>query len=467
MYCYNCMKNFPDSDSCPLCKDAKKAVNAPHHIAPGTVIGGKYTVGNPLGEGGFGITYAGLDNTLEVKVAIKEFFPSGYVNRNNTFSNEVTVTTQKQKDFFEGGKEKFLQEARSVARFLDEDGIVSVRDFFEDNNTAYIVMEYLDGLNLNDYTKKNGIFSAEEIFTLMLPIMDSLERVHEGGIIHRDISPENIMFLKKKKNLKLMDFGAARHYQNQEKALSVMLKQGYAPEEQYRKNGIQGPYTDVYGLCATIYKCITGKIPDDGLDRLYEDTLKKPSELSANISPALETVLMYGLAVHAKDRCQDMHELKELVIKALRNEPIEIRTDAKVCKEPAPAPDINRTMIADEDDFVPPARVAPAPAPVNAPNPQESGPKRVSSPAPVVSVPQSNAPAPVAAPPAHSAVKPTPLRDIPAIKKAEPLPEDKKSEGSTKKGKNAAYLIVGIIASVLALAGIDMILKEILGFGLF
>ena len=208
MYCYNCMNQIADgSNVCPICNKPTSSAPIAHHILPGTILNGKYTIGNVLGEGGFGITYVGLDNTLQVKVAIKEFFPSGYANRNHTQSNEVILTTNKQTDFFANGKERFLQEARSLAKFTGEVGIVNVRDFFECNNTAYIVMEFLDGADLNNFMKTHGTFKAEDIFALMMPVMRSLEKIHASGIIHRDISPENIMRLQSG-TLKLMDLGS-------------------------------------------------------------------------------------------------------------------------------------------------------------------------------------------------------------------------------------------------------------------
>ena len=193
---------------------------------------------------------------------------------------------------------------------------MGVRDFFECNGTAYIVMDYLDGINLSKYIRKNGKMPAQKVFELMLPIMSSLENVHNAGIIHRDISPDNIMYMKNG-TLKLMDFGSARYFVNGEKEMSVMLKRGYAPEEQYRKKGVQGPWTDVYGLCATIYRCITGVVPEDALDRLAEDEIKKPSELGIEISQELEDALMMGLAVRKENRCQNMVMLKQMIKKAL------------------------------------------------------------------------------------------------------------------------------------------------------
>ena len=312
MRCLNCMKELPTDRAsfCPYCgKDPNGQNTLLHRLSPGTVLHNRYLVGTTLGEGGFGITYVGFDQTLFIKVAVKEYYPSGIATRVNTVSNDVLVGIDKQKNNFANGKNSFLQEARSVAQFSRERGIVDVRDFFTENNTAYIVMEFLDGVNLNEYIYKHGVMEAKQTFEMMLPLMRSLEKMHKQNVIHRDISPDNIMY-QDDGTLKLMDFGAARHFsQDESKSLSVVLKPGYAPYEQYSRKGKQGPWTDVYALCATIYKCITGETPPDSLDRAIEDDLKKPSELGVAIPEYLENALMKGLAFQRIDRLQNMEEL--------------------------------------------------------------------------------------------------------------------------------------------------------------
>ncbi len=323
MYCYHCMNQKGSSSVCPFCHKEYDGSVSVHHLRPGTVLNHKYLVGCVIGEGGFGITYIGRDTTLDMRVAIKEFYPSGYSERNSKIDSTVTFNSEKKREFFEKGKRRFLNEARNVAKFSSEKGIVDVRDYFEANGTAYIIMEYLDGIDLNQYLLRYGPIRADKVFELMLPVMRSLEKINAAGIIHRDISPDNIMFLTDG-SLKLMDFGSARHFTNNEKEMSVMLKQGYAPEEQYSKNGAQGPWTDVYGMCATIYRCITGEVPEDGLDRIHRDDLKPPSQLGVKISEPLEAVLMYGLAVFKENRCQNMTELIELVVSARAGESVSI-----------------------------------------------------------------------------------------------------------------------------------------------
>lgn len=298
-----------------------------HHLRPGTVLDDRFLVGNALGEGGFGITYIGLDLTLDIKVAIKEYYPNGFANRSNQ-TQTVTATGEAHAGFFEKGKLRFLQEAQNIAKFSSEPGIVNVREYFEENNTAYIVMGYLDGEDLGSRLKNHGVFPAEEMFRLILPVADSLQKIHDAGIIHRDISPDNIMY-RPAGTLTLMDFGSARYYTNEEKELSVVLKKGYAPEEQYRKNGQQGPWTDVYSLSATIYRCITGEVPEESLDRMRADQLKRPSELGVRISEPLERILMYGLEVFREDRCSSMQEFAGLIRKALNHQEVPIARGKK------------------------------------------------------------------------------------------------------------------------------------------
>ena len=323
-YCVFCMESMNETDSvCSFCKkNQDEYTGLPHQLKPGTVLNGKYAIGGVIGEGGFGITYMGRDLTLDMPVAVKEYYPAGNVNRNTGSSNEILLTYSKTQTEFNEGKHKFLAEARILARLTDAPGIVNVRDFFNENNTAYIVMEYLKGITLEKYLQSVGKIPVEKILTLMYPVMDALEQVHQKGLIHRDISPSNII-LTGKWDIKLLDFGAAREVSpGGDKSLSVLLKHGYAPEEQYRGRGVQGAWTDVYALSATIYKCITGVVPEDSLQRMYFDDTKRPSELGVDISPEMEEVLIRGMSVQQQDRYQSMKELKEAFQNASKSAPV-------------------------------------------------------------------------------------------------------------------------------------------------
>ena len=310
-YCPFCMNPIEETASfCTKCGKNLQEEAPAHHLLPGTVLHDKFLVGAALGEGGFGITYIGRDTLLDMRVAIKEYFPNGYVSRSNTASAGVSVSTGEQRrDFFDKGKERFLKEARILAKFSREPGVVEVRDFFEANNTAYIVMEYLSGETLKSHIRRNGPLTPEQTMALLSPVMNSLKKVHQQGLIHRDISPDNIMLLDDG-GVKLLDFGAARNVSAEaQKSLSVMLKPGYAPEEQYRSKGNQGPWTDVYALSATIYKCITGITPDDSTQRAFSDELKTPTELGIPADPVFERALMRGLGIFQKDRYQTVDAL--------------------------------------------------------------------------------------------------------------------------------------------------------------
>lgn len=316
--CIGCMRELPQAGIvCPYChyQNAKEETKEPyHHLKPYSILAGKYLVGKVLGEGGFGITYIGLDLNLEMKVAIKELYPNGYVTREGTVTSMVTEYAGANMQVVQKWKEGFIREARTLAKCSNLSGIVGVKDFFQENNTAYIIMEYLEGETLKEHLKKmGGKLPVQEVLSLMRPVISSLASMHEQGLIHRDISPDNIMMLPGG-NVKLLDLGAARDYAGDgEKSLSVMLKPGYAPEEQYRTKGKQGPWTDVYALCATIYKCITGVTPPESMERMREDDLQKPSSMNIVIDPRTEEILLKGMEVYAEKRIQNMRELYQML----------------------------------------------------------------------------------------------------------------------------------------------------------
>ena len=280
-------------------------------LRKGTRLIGRYTIEGVLGQGGFGITYLGMDELHKKKVAIKEFFPQGIVTRNIEYEDTVTVTLVGEKDNYEKGKERFLKEAQTMAMFSKDKGIVKALDFFEINNTAYIVMEYLEGVTLKQYLRENKRLAAEDLVELLVPLIEALDEIHSQGLIHRDISPDNIMVLPDGR-IKLMDFGAARDYTEfGEKSLSIVLKPGYAPPEQYQTHGVQGPWTDIYALCATMYKCITGENPPDAIDRLVDDHLKKISAFGIPVLPQIEEAIIKGMSVAANDRYQNVGDFCE------------------------------------------------------------------------------------------------------------------------------------------------------------
>ena len=313
-----------------------------HCLRKGTRLIGRYIIEGVLGQGGFGITYLGIDELHEKKVAIKEFFPQGIVTRNIEYQDTVTVTFVGEKDNYEKGKERFLNEARTMAKFSKDEGIVKALDFFEINNTAYIVMEYLEGITLKQYLRENQRIAPEDLIELLVPLIESLDEIHSQGMIHRDISPDNIMVLPDGR-IKLMDFGAARDYTEfGEKSLSIVLKPGYAPPEQYQTHGIQGPWTDIYALCATMYKCITGENPPDAIERVMDDSLKKISEFGIVIPPQEEAAIIKGMSVSAKDRYQDIKDFCEDLYGAYKETP------ASENKESEIKPDLIKENVEDK-----------------------------------------------------------------------------------------------------------------------
>ncbi|MCM1302945.1 MAG: serine/threonine protein kinase [Lachnospiraceae bacterium] len=307
-YCPYCMSPVPEGETCSVCGLTEGTyVSSPHHLPPGTVLMDRYLVGRVLGEGGFGITYIGCDTRLELKVAIKEYYPLDRATRNASASLAVTGFIGPSAKSFERGKQKFLSEAQVMARLDKQQVIVSVRDFFEINNTAYIVMEYIEGVTFHELVEqKGGRIAPEEFFPMIEPLFHALSIMHEHGLIHRDISPDNLMLENGK--IRLLDFGCAREASRGTETMTIALKHGYAPIEQYQQKG-QGPWTDLYALCATIYYCLTGRVPPQALDRITEDELLLPSKLGVNLTEAQEKALLKGMRLQPNRRFANAEEL--------------------------------------------------------------------------------------------------------------------------------------------------------------
>ena len=313
--CMGCMEEKGVSGVCSKCGWVEGTAPQSHlHMPARTLLQDKYLIGRVLGQGGFGITYLAWDVFLDRKLAIKEYFPRELVFRESgTFSVSIYTGTQSEQYIY--GLSKFLAEARNLARFEGHPNIVSVRDYFEANTTAYMVMNYLEGATLGYFLEhRNSALSCNEALGIINPVLDALRTVHEAGLLHRDVSPDNIMITSSKRIL-LLDFGAARHAIGEKgKKFSVIVKPGYAPEEQYRSNGIQGPWTDIYAVAATYYRAVTNIMPPDSLDRLVEDNLEPPSRLNVELSPAIESALMKALSVAAASRYQTVAEFQKDIL---------------------------------------------------------------------------------------------------------------------------------------------------------
>jgi serine/threonine protein kinase len=280
----------------------------------GTILLGKYIIGKTLGKGGFGVTYLAYNTKDNMKVAIKEYLPDTLVHR-NTGDSLVTTYKGKNEESFKAGLDKFYEEAKTIAKFNGHPNIINVQEFFYENNTAYFVMEYIEGIDLKKYiAQKGGRLTEEEILRIILPLMDSLIVVHSVGVLHRDISPDNI-YIAKDGTVKLLDFGSARQVLGeQSKSLSVVLKPGFAPIEQYQTRGKQGPWTDIYSLAATMYYCLTGQIPEASMDRMEEDNLQSLSQQGLEVSSGFENALTKALSVRAVNRYQTVTEFKNAFI---------------------------------------------------------------------------------------------------------------------------------------------------------
>lgn len=312
------MKEIEDGlKQCPHCgyKTGSKPDNK-SHLPGGTMLGGRYMLGKVLGYGGFGITYIAWDKKLGRPVAIKEFFPNSLSTRTEGQSTVVCYDS-KAEDYFRDGVKKMLDEGIRLSRFSDNENIVNIHDCFEENNTAYIVMEYLNGKDFKAYlAEKGGRLSPEEATEIVIPVLNALEDMHSERLIHRDISPDNI-FICNNGKIKLLDFGSARlAVDDTDKSYSVMVKRGYAPKEQYASRSNQGPWTDVYAVCATLYKAITGEIPTESMDRDHKD-LKSFSEFGIEGYDSLEAALFKGLEPEIADRIQSAAEMESILRKVM------------------------------------------------------------------------------------------------------------------------------------------------------
>lgn len=315
--CIGCMHALNEAGECTYCGlNQREYSPVPRCLVPGTKLCDRYYIGKVLGEGSFGITYIGWDSVLTFPVAIKEYYPSDLVSRDTIRGGDTDVYIYQKQEAQEYQKQLdcFLAEAKNLSRFNRLKGIVSVRDYFTANNTAYIIMDYVPGINLKKYIKQNGPLPGEKVLELMRPVCENIDIIHRTGLIHRDISPDNLL-LDDMGRLVLVDFGAAR-IRNAEmtKTMTVVFKAGYSPEEQYRSKGKQGAWTDIYSLCATMYYMITGNTPSDSIQRVLDDKVPSLVQMDdVSLSKRKKEAIMKGMAVRAEDRLQTMTELNEVL----------------------------------------------------------------------------------------------------------------------------------------------------------
>ncbi|MCM1159526.1 MAG: serine/threonine-protein kinase [Bacteroidales bacterium] len=317
--CIGCMRELHSMDVCQYCGLVQRDyIPTPRCLIPGTRLSNRYVIGKILGEGSFGITYIGWDEVLAFPVAVKEYYPSDLVSRDVIRGNDTDVYMYANIEETEYRKklDRFLKEARDLTRFNQFNAIVSVRDFFFENNTAYIVMDYIRGESLKAYVKREGAIDAGEVLRMFKPVLESLAKVHDVGIIHRDISPDNLLF-DEEHNLVLIDFGSAE-LQNVDltRSVTIMFKRGFSPEEQYRSYGKQGAWTDIYAICATMYYAMTASIPDEAIQRAIEDRVVSLWEYrNINLSNEQMKAIMKGMKIRAEERYQNVRDLHAVLYK--------------------------------------------------------------------------------------------------------------------------------------------------------
>lgn len=299
---------------CPHCGfDNEHIDGLEYAMKLGTILHEQYLIGTVLGQGGFGITYVGYDISLELKVCIKEYYPMGQVSRSSEISNTVNWNrTQITQEQWENSCRNFIKEAQRVERIFTLPGIVRIRNTFFENDSAYIVMDYIDGITLKDKLKQSGPMTFEECRKLFVPLMKSLEDLHRQNVIHRDISPDNIMVAEDGR-LWLLDLDASKAIEDLQEGMSkLVMKKGFSPPEQYSTGVEIGPWTDVYALTATMYYCITGKLMPDALDRMMKHMeISFDNGYGKNLTLEMKEIFKKGMDVRKENRIQTVSELRE------------------------------------------------------------------------------------------------------------------------------------------------------------
>lgn len=311
--CYSCMREYEDVyDMCPFCGHTQEEPPKElYFLQPGSVIAERYLVGTSIGSGGFGITYKAWDTVLAKVVAVKEYYPAGLVNRIPGEKRVIIYSGSRERECA-NGMVRFLEEAQNMAKFNTHPNIINVYDFFQENNTAYIIMEFLDGENYKEYIKHSGgKVPVEKALEVTEAVLEALKEVHKSGILHRDISPDNI-FICRDGAIKLIDFGAARFSSTEDvRTRSVILKPGFAPPEQYQTKSRQGPWTDIYAVGATLYRAITGNVPEESVNRVEEDQLTDPKKFCPEITQNLNNVILRAMALLPELRFQTTAEFQD------------------------------------------------------------------------------------------------------------------------------------------------------------
>ena len=319
MRCFQCMNEMPEGGHiCSHCGyDQRTVPREVYHLQPGTVLHQKYQIGVVIGFGGFGIVYKAWDLALNRVVAVKEYYPTMYLKRDPGMT-QVILFDKKNEEAFLKGKEEFLTEARNIAKYNSHPNIVHVYDFFEENGTAYFVMEYLDGKTLKQYmreAKQQGqVIALDSAIMVTRSVLSALSAAHKDKIIHRDIKPGNV-FILNDGTVKLFDFGAARFAdEDQEQTRTIIITPGYAPPEQYQKKSKQGPYTDIYAVGAMFYEMVTNVKLEESINRKVVDEVRNPNEWNSSIPLPINNAIMRALAIQPEIRFKTVEEFDAAIV---------------------------------------------------------------------------------------------------------------------------------------------------------
>lgn len=309
--CSNCFMPIAGKTVCPNCgHDVSKERQYPGVLPAFTTLNNRYLVGRVLGKGGFGVTYIAKDLYSNRICAIKEYMPAEYSTRSGGTLNIVPFADDKARYVFNHGRDKFMLEAKTLYKLRSDPIVVDIWDYFTQNNTAYLVMEFLDGQDLRKMARASGgKLDPDFAKMIFVTVASSLVEIHKKNILHRDLSPENIIYTRSGE-VKLIDFGAARNFvSTQNKGMSILLKPGFAPPEQYNAKGGQGPWSDVYALCATFYTLVSGKPLVDALFRYRGEQQPSLYALGCPVTKKTSDVIERGMELDQKRRYKDFMSL--------------------------------------------------------------------------------------------------------------------------------------------------------------
>ena len=328
--CFGCMEEI-HGYPCPVCGFDPAQAAAPNYVLPyGAILNGRYIVGKMLGQGGFGITYIGWDLAMERKVAIKEYYPSGQVSRNPGSRDLTWYTNEQSRQARQNGMQMFLKEARKMSKVDNLTNVVRVRDIFQENETAYIVMDFVEGETLKARLDKTGPLTWKQAKEIFVPAMQAMEQVHQADLVHRDISPDNLM-LTPDGRVMILDLGAAKDLAINKGASSAMVvKGGFSPPEQYAQQGGSGSWTDVYAIAATMYHSLTGVVPPTAVDRMQGEPVNWALLETGGVPNHVIAALQNAMKLNARERTQTMAELlrqcqSETAVVARKEPPVSAR----------------------------------------------------------------------------------------------------------------------------------------------